>query len=205
MTASTDPTTQSSGTAAGQGRSIGELVVDLVLVGGIGYYLWIAHSYPPDGREIPTVVGVVALIAAAVQLIGWFVPGMWTFTHGNATEERREPAVVAGAIQAGAVVGETTAPAVAGARAAEPVDEVPSSGHDSRTFDVSVAMAWAAGFVAAILLVGYLVSIPLFFLAYFAAARSWKLAIASAVVMGLVTKLLFEVALGIPLPGGLLF
>jgi hypothetical protein len=46
---------------------------------------------------------------------------------------------------------------------------------------------------------------PPFFLAYFAAARSWKLAIASAVVMGLVTKLLFEVALGIPLPGGILF
>jgi hypothetical protein len=66
MTASTDPTTQSSGTAAGQGRSIGELAVDLVLVGGIGYYLWVAHSYPPDGREIPTVVGVVDLIAAAV-------------------------------------------------------------------------------------------------------------------------------------------
>lgn len=205
MTASTDTTPHSHGTAGGQRRSTGELVVDLLLVAGIAYYLWIAHSYPPDGREIPTVVGVVALIAAAVQLIGWFVPGMWTFTHGNAVDETREHAVAAGVIPAEPVVGETTAQAAAGATAAEPVDGAPAPSHDSRTFDVSVSMAWAAGFVAAILVLGYLVSVPLFFLAYFAAARQWKLAIASAVVMGLVTKLLFEVALGIPLPGGLLF
>jgi hypothetical protein len=35
--------------------------------------------------------------------------------------------------------------------------------------------------------------------------RSWILAITSAVVMGVVTRVLFEMALGIPLYGGVLF
>jgi hypothetical protein len=42
-------------------------------------------------------------------------------------------------------------------------------------------------------------------LTYFCARRAWWLAIGSAVVMGLVTRFLFETLLGIPLPSGILF
>lgn len=173
-------------------RTTGELVFDIALVVGIGWYLYVAQSYPPVGREIPTVVGVVALVAAVVQLIGWFVPGLWKLTHGGPAEERTRPAGTPADTAEGNAArpaGETAAPAAAGGHA----------------YDVPIAMAWAAGFIGAILLVGYVVAVPLFFLAYFAARRAWKLAVVSAVVMGLVTYFGFESLLGIPLPAGLLF
>lgn len=66
-------------------------------------------------------------------------------------------------------------------------------------------MAWGGGLLAAILLIGYVVAVPLFFLVYFGIRRSWILAVTSAVVMGVVASVLFEMALGIPPYGGVLF
>ena len=68
-------------------RSKGELVFDIALVLAIGGYLVVAQSYPPIGRQIPTVVGVIALVAAVVQLVGWFVPRLWKFTHGEPADD----------------------------------------------------------------------------------------------------------------------
>lgn len=197
MTASTSEPTTSAATPPPVRRdpSRGELLVDVLLVVGIGYYLWVADAYPKDGREIPMVVGTVALVAAVVQLIGWFVPALRNLTHGSPAQESDDrPAVTR------APLADATAPEPAEAVAAES-PAVPAH----RAADVPVAMAWAAGFVGAILVVGYVIAVPLFFFAYFASLRSWKLAIVSAVVMGLTTSLLFETALGIPLPGGLLY
>ena len=199
-------------------RGIGELIVDVLLVVGIGYYLWVAHSYPPDGRQIPMVVGTVALVAAVVQLIGWFVPFMWNLTHGSpATDrsERRAAAMAAVAPVAGAAVeGTAVAPAAAEAAAADAALADPGTPDTDeaapgpaaagpRSADVPIVMAWAVGFVTAILVLGYDVAVPLFFLTYFGVRRQWKLALAAAVVMGLVTHFLFETALGIPLPAGI--
>lgn len=191
-------------------KSRGELLFDVLLIVAIGSYLYVAQSYPPIGREIPTVVGVVALAAAVVQLIGWFVPGMWNFTHGDATKDHgARPAAVGGVtLDATAVdtttdatLVETTAPDAAPLDAGASGTAAPQA--DPR--DVPIAMGWAAGFVVAILLIGYTFAVPLFFLAYFSARRAWRLAVVSAVVMGLVTRFLFESLLGIPFPGGVLF
>jgi hypothetical protein len=172
-------------------RSTGELVVDLLLVVAVAAYLYIAHGYPPDGRQIPMVIGTVGLATAVVQLVGWFVPGLWSLTHGDSPADPR--------------AGRPTAPASPADLPADPRGDLPTDAPGRRGVDVPVVMAWAAGFVAAILLVGYVVAVPVFFLAYFAARRAWRLAVGSAVVMGLVTWLLFESILGIPLPSGQFF
>jgi len=52
-------------------------------------------------------------------------------------------------------------------------------------------VAWAGGFLTTILVIGYVFIVPVFFLAYFSARRSWRLVIVSAVVGGLITRLQF--------------
>jgi tripartite tricarboxylate transporter TctB family protein len=173
------------------GKSKGELVFDIVLVLAIGGYLLVAQGYPAIGRQIPTVVGIVALVAAVVQLVGWFVPGMWRFTHGDPRDDdptRNARQAVSG---------------IAGTRSGEA--RPPEQGTGGKPLDVPIAMAWAGGFLVAILLFGYLVAVPLFFLVYFGVRRAWVLAIASAVVMGVVTSVLFATVLDIPLYAGVLF
>lgn len=170
-------------------RAKGELIFDIALVLAIGGYLLVAQTYPPIGRQIPTVVGIVALVAAVVQLIGWFVPGLWRFSHGEPADENvaaNEVARTGAAQESDAATG-------------------PEPDASGRPLDVPIAMAWAGGFLGAILLVGYVIAVPLFFLVYFGVRRSWVLAIVSAVVMGLVTRLLFETVLDIPLYSGVLF
>ncbi|HEX5113995.1 MAG TPA: tripartite tricarboxylate transporter TctB family protein [Pseudonocardiaceae bacterium] len=175
-------------------RSKGELVFDIVIVLAIGGYLLVAQSYPPIGRQIPTVVGIVALVAAVVQLIGWFVPGMWKFSHGDpAADSRRGSSAQRATSEATRQTSVTSE------------EETAAPEVDGKPIDVPIAMAWAGGFLGAILLVGYVIAVPLFFLVYFGVRRSWVLAVVSAVVMGVVTSVLFEQALDIPLYGGILF
>lgn len=192
--------------AAERQKSRGELIFDVLLVVGIAGYLVVAHRYPPIGREIPTVVGVVALAAAVLQLIGWFVPGLWKITHGaEAGEPERSPGDAA---PGAAAVGNPDATATEATGLDTSTDATMEQAAEPQTaekpLDVPIAMAWAAGFLGAILVLGYVVAVPLFFLGYFAARRAWWLAIGSAVVMGLITRFLFESLLGIPLPGGFL-
>jgi hypothetical protein len=183
------PTTRAANVRAT--RSKGELVFDIVLVLAIGGYLVVAQTYPPIGRQIPTVVGIVALVAAVVQLIGWFVPGMWKFSHGDpAPADRSEPRAA----------DENAPTTIAAIR-----DEPSAPDANGKPVDVPIAMAWAGGFLGAILLLGYVIAVPLFFLVYFGVRRSWVLAVVSAVVMGVVTSVLFEQVLGIPMYGGILF
>ncbi|HVV19944.1 MAG TPA: tripartite tricarboxylate transporter TctB family protein [Pseudonocardiaceae bacterium] len=192
------PTTDRTTTPAT--RSKGELVFDVVLVLAIGGYLAVAQGYPPIGRQIPTVVGIVALVAAVVQLIGWFVPGMWKFSHGDPT---------AGGLSsqpASQAASEVTRRQPAAHEATVATDDEPAAPNAERKpIDVPIAMAWAGGFLGAIVLLGYVIAVPLFFLVYFGVRRSWVLAIVSAVVMGVVTSVLFEQVLGISMYGGILF
>lgn len=167
-----------------RGKSKGELVFDIVIVLAVVAYLLVAQHYPPIGRQIPTVVGIVALVAAVVQLVGWFVPGMWKFSHGTPADDDR---------------------ARQGASPAGSDDEPAAPRADDKPLDVPIAMAWAGGFLGAILLLGYVIAVPLFFLVYFGVRRSWVLAVVSAIVMGVVASVLFETVLGIPLYGGVLF
>jgi hypothetical protein len=181
-------------------RSKGELIFDVVIVLAIGGYLLVAQSYPPIGRQIPTVVGIVALVAAVVQLIGWFVPGMWKFSHGDPTEDSLSRQSAAQA------ASEVTRQRSAAQETTGATDDEPAAQRtDGKPMDVPIAMAWAGGFLGAILLLGYVIAVPLFFLVYFGVRRSWVLAIVSAVVMGLVASVLFEQVLDIPMYGGILF
>jgi hypothetical protein len=167
--------------------------VDIILVLGIAGYLYVAQGYPPDGRQIPTVIGAVGLIAAVIQLAGWFVPGMWSFTHGHRPAGRAIPGSRPDPVstERDAVATQVTA--------AEPQHE---QGRSRESRDTVIIMAWAAFFLAAILVLGYVYGVPLFFVAYFAARRSWKLAAGSAVVMWALTQFVFIDLLAIPLPAG---
>jgi hypothetical protein len=64
-------------------------------------------------------------------------------------------------------------------------------------------MAWTAGLLLAVYVAGFVVAVPVFFLAYFLTLRAWRTAVASAVVMWAVTQFLFVDALAVPLPHGL--
>ncbi|MEV6845770.1 tripartite tricarboxylate transporter TctB family protein [Actinoplanes sp. NPDC051411] len=169
-------------------RPYGELAVDVILVAGIAVYLIVAQRYPKDGREIPTVVGTVALVAAVIQLIGWFVRPMWSFTHGD--PPRRTD--IAGGVP------ESAAPPLSEEQPADATDFHPHR-------DTLLIMGWAALFLALILVVGYVYGVPLFFLAYFLARRQWRLAIASAIVMFGLTEWVFIQLLTVPLPAGVIF
>jgi hypothetical protein len=191
-------------------RSKGELVFDVLIVLAIGGYLLVAQSYPPIGRQIPTVVGVVALVAAVVQLIGWFVPGMWKFSHGDPADDGlSQKGATAAATevtrQGPDSTGTTGSSAAPAADSAAPADGPADPKADGSPLAVPIAIGWAAGFLAAILLLGYVVAVPLFFLVYFGVRRSWVLAVVSAVVMGLVTAVLSQEVLGIAMYGGILF
>jgi hypothetical protein len=175
-------------------RSVGELAVDIVLVAGAATYLVVAQKYPADGREIPTVIGTVALIAALVQLVGWFVRPLWGFTHGDPPARTDIPGGIP----------ESAAPPAEIVEAVDGTDDVDTT-PDHRSRATIVIMSWAAGFLAAILLLGYVYGVPLFFLAYFLAHRSWRLAIGSAIVMWALTQFVFIDLLTVPLPAGVLF
>jgi hypothetical protein len=176
-------------------RRIGELIVDIAIVVGSAYYVWTAQGYPPAGREIPTVVGTIALVVGALQLVGWFVRPLWTMTHGRPPAETQAPAAPA----AGARSPEKP---VATQDSATDVDAATDGGQARRTQnrDTAIVIAWAAGFLVAILVLGYRYGVPLFFLAYFGARKQWKLAIGSAVVMWALTQFVFIDLLGIALP-----
>jgi len=186
----------------------GELLFDVLLVIGIAVYLAVARGYPPIGRQVPMVVGVVALVVAVVQLIGYFVPGLWTFTHGSTSkDELLRPAGAGGqatSVAPEALAAEETEEKLPAHEAQKTARETVPGASPHQTRDTSVAVAWAGGFLTSILVIGYVFAVPVFFLAYFGARRSWRLAIVSAVVMGLITRFLFEGLLGIPLPTGLL-
>jgi hypothetical protein len=69
---------------------------------------------------------------------------------------------------------------------------------------VLIGIAWVAGLLAGIYVLGFALAIPVFFLAYFGALRAWRTAVISAVAMAVVTQGLFVEALAVPLPHGLL-
>ncbi|MGY2001289.1 tripartite tricarboxylate transporter TctB family protein [Blastococcus sp. SYSU DS1024] len=68
------------------------------------------------------------------------------------------------------------------------------------------AVAWLTGFFVLLYVAGLFVTAPLFSFLYlrFAGRRSWLFCGAYAVVVGVVLYVAFEVALGIPVPPGLL-
>jgi hypothetical protein len=181
-------------------KSKGELVFDVLLVLAIGGYLLVAQTYPPTGRQIPTVVGCVAFIAAVVQLIGYFVPGMWKFSHGDPDADSLSHK---SASQAASEVTRHRPTAQEAVGAADDEPAAPQTAQkDGKPLDVLIAMAWAGAFLGGILLIGYEYAVPLFFLLYFGVRRSWVLAVVSAVVMGVVTSVLFEQILGLPMYSG---
>jgi hypothetical protein len=176
-------------------RPYGELAVDVILVAGIAVYLIVAQRYPKDGREIPTVVGTVGLVAAVIQLVGWFVRPMWSFTHGDPPQRTD----ISGGMP------ESAAPPLSEEQKAEQRAEQAGATDFHPHRDTLLIMGWAALFLALILVVGYVYGVPLFFLAYFLARRQWKLAIASAIVMFGLTEWVFIQLLTIPLPAGVIF
>lgn len=160
---------------------LGELALDLAIIAGALVYIRVAQHYPADGRQIPTLVGYLALALGAVHLLGHLVPRFWAPTHDSKAAQPVRPG-----------------PADAGG---EP-PTAPVSVGDPR--QVMVAMAWALGLLVGLYVVGYVIAMPVFFLAYFGSRRAWRTAVVSAVVMGAVTEGLFVQALAVHLPTGFL-
>jgi hypothetical protein len=156
-----------------------ELIVDVIWVLLSVWYVLTASTYPSAGRLIPMSVGIAVFLIGSFQLIGYFVPALRVFTHG------RPPAR-----------GDADAPAA---------EEVASLARAERR--EWIAILWALLLLAGIYVLGYLITVPLFFLAYFLFQRPmrWKLALISAVVMGGLTYLVFYQLLSVQLYPGLLF
>lgn len=160
-----------------------ELWLDVAWVVFSALYVWKAQSYPPAGRLIPTVVGVAALIVGLFQLIGNFFPMIQGITHKRKEKQDEGSGKVLPAKE----------------------KQEPFSSTEFRRLWIGVA--WAVGFLIAILLVGYDIAVPLFFLVYFLTQwrERWKLAIISAIVMGLLTVVVFDHVLALNLPKGIFF
>lgn len=156
-----------------------ELIVDVVWVLLSVWYVLTASTYPSAGRLIPMSVGIAVFLIGSFQLIGYFVPALRAFTHG------RPP-----------VPGDTDAPIA---------EEAVATAHAERR--EWIAILWAVLLLAGIYVLGYLITVPTFFLAYFLLQRPmrWKLALISAVVMGGMTYLVFYQLLSVQLYPGLLF
>jgi Tripartite tricarboxylate transporter TctB family len=190
-------------------RHLGELALDLAIVIGSALYVRAAGHYPPQGRQIPILVGWIALGLGVLHLVGHVVPGLWKLTHG--AETRRATSVV---VPQSAVTGVAEAARAAQTRATEEAaDEsdptgdpaaAPAAGEPSHgdPRQVLVGIAWVVGLLVGIYVLGFAIAVPVFFLAYFGVMRAWRTAVISAVVMGAVTQGLFVEALAVPLPTG---
>lgn len=67
------------------------------------------------------------------------------------------------------------------------------------------AIAWALGFFAGILLLGFMIAMPLFMFVYFLILdrKKWRIGVISAVAMGILAYLVN--IFSVPLPSGLIF
>lgn len=207
---------------------LGELLLDLAIVIGSALYVHAAGAYPAQGRQIPLVVGWLAIALGAVHLVGHAVPALWAVTHdsearGRTARNKARDAVAERLARTDAPESEAESDAAESAvtdsaltdsaltESAAPEDEgadrepaMPkSSPGDPR--QVVYAIAWAVGLLAGVYLVGFAVALPVFFLAYFGVLRAWRTAVIGAVVMWALTEGLFVYALSVPLPQGLLW
>jgi tripartite tricarboxylate transporter TctB family protein len=109
---------------------LGELLIDAGIVAGSAFYLHAASAYPPQGRQIPTVVGWLALGLGVLHLVAHAVPRLWEVTHDSAARGRKTAAVTAvrAAVGASAVTAAAPAGAGPGTRATDP--DGPASGPD---------------------------------------------------------------------------
>jgi hypothetical protein len=188
-------------------RHYGELAIDLAIVAGSALYVHAASHYPPQGRQIPTLVGWIAIAMGALHLVAHAVPRLWAVTHDSQARTRKTPdvplpAVAARSAQSTAEAGPdsgTEAKPAAGAAPPVSLEVAPGA-----PLQVLVAIAWVVALLVGIYVFGFEVAIPAFFLAYFAALKAWRTALISAVAMWAVTWGLFVMALGVPLPQGLL-
>jgi preprotein translocase subunit Sec61beta len=187
-------------------RHLGELAIDLAIVAGSALYVHAADAYPPQGRQIPRLVGYLALAMGVLHLVAHVVPRLWAVTHDSQAGGAKEPGIPAQATVAAGPVQEPSGQAEPGqgtngdGGSAPTALQVPPG--DPR--QVVLAMAWVAGLLLAVWVLGFVVAIPVFFLGYFAALRAWRTAVVSAVAMWAVAWGLFEYALAVPLPHGLL-
>ena len=188
-------------------RHWGELGVDLAIVVGSALYVHAAGSYPPQGRQIPTVVGWLAIGLGVLHLVGHAVPRLWAVTHDSEARKRKAPDLPKQVLAATAATTATTeaapgAPATAAAPAITPPVTLKVPPGDPR--QVVVAIGWVLLLLAGVYVLGFEVAIPAFFLAYFAYQRAWRTALISAFVMWALAYGLFSTALGVPLPHGML-
>ncbi|MCL6633391.1 MAG: tripartite tricarboxylate transporter TctB family protein [Alicyclobacillus herbarius] len=189
----------------------GELFIDIAWVVVSAWYIGVSMHYPPAGRLIPMVVGIAALVVGVVQLIGNFVPALRPFTHQRNVERVSGDRVSALARNPDALANSPTAEtreSMAEMNSTSALRSQATETERSENVRQWTAILWSAGLVAGLFLFGFLVSIPLFFLAYFTLQknqRNWKLAIVSAIVMGAITFGVFDQLLGLHLYNGLIF
>lgn len=168
-----------------------ELIVDVCWVVAAVWYVYTASGYPSAARLIPLATGIAALGVGTFQLIGYFVPGLRALTHGRD------------------LVGVATPRESAALTAVEGTPEQPMAAQQDTAHEERrqwYAIFWAAGLLVGIYLLGFVITIPLYFLAYFLLQKPhrWKLAIASAVLMSVLAYVVFEQLLSIPLYNGII-
>ena len=203
------------GRAGSSRMHLGELAVDLAIVVGSAFYVHAASHYPPQGRQIPMLVGWIAIAIGVLHLVAHAIPRLWAVTHDSQARVRKTPDVPVPAAAArsaqdataekdgqdGSARPGSATQAEPAAAVAPPVslDVAPGS-----PMQVVAAIVWVVALLAAVYVLGFEVAIPAFFLVYFGALKAWRTAVISAVAMWAVTWGLFVMALGVPLPQGML-
>ncbi|WP_206918921.1 tripartite tricarboxylate transporter TctB family protein [Alicyclobacillus suci] len=164
-------------------RMRAELFLDIAWIVLACGYIAMSTQYPPAGRLIPMVVGCAALIAGLFQLMGNFLPKLRFLTHDRKLAQPIKPGPVT------------------------PLEDTREMAEVSLRWQW-IALIWGAVLIVGLLLFGFVITMPLFFLAYFLVQRrqrSWKLAIGSSIVMGALTYGVFDQVLQMHLYAGVLF
>jgi len=73
-------------------RSRVELLIDLAWIVFAGAYCAVAAGYPPGGRMVPLIVGLVALTLGVVHFSGNFIDVLRHLTHGARDATAESPA-----------------------------------------------------------------------------------------------------------------
>jgi hypothetical protein len=181
-------------------RKKAELAVSAALLAIVILFLWEARDWQIRARLGPWTVGFAALAIALAQL---YVAGRAVITAGKAERPARAPSA-AGAVQAVAGPAELADATASGAI----VVEEPPTGDAAMVRQKAVfIIVWTIGYCVGLWVLGFRLGAPMLVFGFlrFGAGESTRLSAWLALGAYLSIVLLFQTAVGLPFPPGLIF
>lgn len=175
-----------------------DLLFSVVLLLVLAWMSWQAQQWDVRARLFPTAIGVPAMALALLQ-VGFAVRGL----QSKATAPSASPLTVQPASSSDAVIAEAVEHAFGAESAVEEEESLPPQVVRRRTLEM---VAWIVAITAAVVLLGFELGAMLLSLVFLRirAHESWRLSVAVAVGTYLFFFVIFDRALGIPFPNGLI-